>query len=98
MTANILSNYGLVHQGRAPQVYMNVTLCGCANYAVPPDLQSNRNMARVGWCRQDPNKVLPPATWEDVTGMLSREHVKHKYKRPGCRIQKDDWNLLGLFW
>jgi hypothetical protein len=98
MTARLLSNKGSALLGRAPQAHLRVTLYGSVHCAVHPDLQPNQNMARVRWWMQESRKLLPPATREDVTGNLSREHVKHKYKRPGCRIQKDDRKLLNLFW
>jgi len=91
MTAKLLSIKALAVQGRAPQAHRYVSLYGAVQCAVLSDLQSNRNMARASWRMQNQRKLLPPATREDVTGNLSREHVKHKYKRPGCRIQKDDW-------
>jgi hypothetical protein len=98
MTAKLVSKNRPALQGRAHQVCMNITLYGCPQCAVQPFLQSNHNMAWVGRKKQNPRKLLPPAAWKYVTGMISRETIKHKYKRPGCRVQKNDRELLCLFW
>ena len=66
---------------RALQAHRTVSL----HALVQPEQPLNRAIARLNGRGQVPNKLLLPA-WENGTGNLSREHVKHKYKRPGCRF------------
>jgi hypothetical protein len=86
MNARLLSTNGPALLGRASQSHLSAMQHTAANnyamrhdYAIWYDLQPNRTTARVSW-------RLLPTTPENVTGNISREHVKHKYKRPGCRV------------
>jgi len=81
MDARLLSKVG-----RAFQAPGSVSLYGFALCAVQLDKQSNHNIARPGRWMQATSKLMLPVTREVITGNLSLEHVRHKYKRPGCRI------------
>ena len=81
MNARLLSK-----AGRAFRAHWNGLLYAVESYAAQPDLQLNRMIARPGRWMRGTSTPLPPAAWDLVTRNLSREHVKHKYKRPGCRF------------
>ena len=70
--------------GRVVVARRNCWLYGSKRKAVQLDRQSNRHSARLRRWILEPVKPLP-AAWEVETGNLSREHVRHKYKRPRCR-------------
>ena len=92
MNARLLSTHGPALFDRALQSHLRIL-----QHAAVYELQLNRTIARVSRGLPQPGK-LPPAPPENGTGNLSREHVKHKYKRPGCRLQKNDGDLYSLFW
>jgi hypothetical protein len=76
MNAKLLSPHPMALLDRALRILPHIA----ANYyAIWHDLQPNRVITRLVW-------HLPPDTPENSIGNVSREHVKHKYKRPGCRI------------
>ena len=91
MNARLLSIHGPALLDRAPQGHLCIL-----QHAAVYELQLNRTIARVSRGLPQPGK-LPPAPPENGTGNLSREHVKHKYKRPGCRFQKNDGKLLSIY-
>jgi hypothetical protein len=91
MNARRLSINGPALLDRALQSHLSI-LPHVAVY----ELEPNRTIARVSRRLPQPGQE-PPATPENGTGILSREHVKHKNKRSGCRLQKNDGNLYSLF-
>ena len=98
MNARLLSTNGPALLDRALQSHLRLLQHAAADYdAMRHPIEPNRMITRVSRCLSQPGK-LPPATPENGTGNVSREHVKHKYKRPRCRIQKNDRKLYNLFW
>ena len=85
MNARLLSTNRPALLDRALQRYLRILPHAAANYyALRHQIEPNRDIARVSRGLPQSGKRMP-AISENDTGNLSREHVKHKYKRPGCR-------------
>ena len=90
MNARLLSTNGLALLDRVLQSHLRILPHAAADYyAMRHEIEPNRTIARVSRGLPQPGKRMP-VILENGTGNLSREHVKHKYKRPGCRLQKND--------